>query len=80
MGEPNGKIQLFNDPQVNSIVIPIYKNGGKSFLNLVTVLTLHIDPQNLKITKTSMEKELAQKPPKNTIFLNQIYDTMTMTI
>ena len=28
-GEPNGKIQLFNDPQVNSIVIPIYKNGGK---------------------------------------------------
>ena len=28
-GEPNGKFQLFNDPQVNSIVIPIYKNGGK---------------------------------------------------
>ena len=23
--------------------------GGKEFLNLVTVLTLHIDPQNLKI-------------------------------
>ena len=28
-GEPNGKIQLFNDPQVNSIVIPIYKNREK---------------------------------------------------
>ena len=24
--------------------------GEKEFLNLVTVLTLHIDPQNLKIT------------------------------
>ena len=28
-GEPSGKIQLFNDPQVNSIVIPIYKNREK---------------------------------------------------
>ena len=28
-GEPNGKIQLFNDPQVNNIVIPIYKNREK---------------------------------------------------
>ena len=27
-GGPNGKIQLFNDPQVNSTVIPIYKNRG----------------------------------------------------
>ena len=28
-GEPNGKNQLFNDPQVKSIVIPIYKNKEK---------------------------------------------------
>ena len=28
-GEPNGKTQLFNDPQVNSIAIPIYKNREK---------------------------------------------------
>ena len=62
VGEPNGKIQLFNDPQVNPIVIPIYKNGGKEFLNLVTVLTLHIDPQNLKIPIMGPKKKVVVEP------------------
>ena len=38
--------------------------GGKEFLNLVTVLTLHIDPQNLKITIMG---------PKNKVVVNPIY-------
>ena len=38
--------------------------GGKEFLNLVTVLTLHIDPQNLKIPIIG---------PKNKVVVNPIY-------
>ena len=38
--------------------------GEKEFLNLVTVLTLHIDPQNLKITIMG---------PKNKVVVNPIY-------
>ena len=52
-----GRVEILTSPiitpplvQVNSTVIPIYRIREKEFLNLVTVLTLHIDPQNLKIT------------------------------
>ena len=38
--------------------------GEKEFLNLVAVLTLHIDPQNLKITIMG---------PKNKVVVNPIY-------
>ena len=38
--------------------------GEKEFLNLVTVLTLHIDLQNLKIPI---------KEPKNKVVVNPIY-------
>ena len=38
--------------------------GEKEFLNLVTVLTLHIDPQNLKIPIIG---------PKNKVVVNPIY-------
>ena len=36
--------------------------GGKEFLNLVTVLTLHIDPQNLKIPIIGSKKKVVVNP------------------
>ena len=42
-GEPNEKNQLFGQPQVNSIVIPIYKNGEKRIFDH----WVHLNPPHL---------------------------------
>ena len=49
-GGPTRQKSGFDGSQLNSIVVPKYKNRKKEFLILESVLTLHIDPQNLKIT------------------------------
>ena len=42
-GEQNEKNQLFGQPQVNSIVIPIYKNGEKRIFDH----WVHLNPPHL---------------------------------
>ena len=43
-GEPNEKNQLFGQPEVNSIVIPIYKNGEKRIFDH----WVHLNPPHLR--------------------------------
>ena len=43
-GEQNEKNQLFGQPQVNSIVIPIYKNGEKRIFDH----WVHLNPPHLR--------------------------------
>ena len=64
---PRGGNQMRN---FNFLMIPKWillsfqyiRMGEKEFLNLVTVLTLHIDPQNLKIPIIGSKKKVVVNP------------------